>query len=106
VGEHDNLQPIVGHVLREHTVSIDHAFAKLVTAALQGQHPPRVPEPLSDWGVLTQPPDEVFRDLVIVDRIRIGRISDPDVANSICFVGRMWVNGCIRDNWMMANLRR
>ena len=47
MGEHDDLKPIVGHVIGHGLVGVDHAFAEILTVALDSERTPRVPNPIA-----------------------------------------------------------
>ena len=81
VGEHHHLQAVVGHVAGHRGIGGDHVAAELLVLALDGEVALRVPGPLVEGRrrVLAQPSDEKLGDLVVVDRVSVGRIGNKDV---------------------------
>ena len=69
------IAPIGGH----------HVAAELLVLALDREIAMRVPGPLVEWRrrVLAQPSDEEFGDLVVVDRVGVGRIGDEHIVHVI-----------------------
>jgi hypothetical protein len=80
--KHDDLQAIIGHVLRHRPIGVDHAPAEIIAAALDGKCTTAVPDPIFEglrW-ILTQPSDKKLSNFFVANGIRVWWISDKNVA--------------------------
>ena len=78
--EHHALHTVVGHVLGHRLVGGDHTASEVFVSTSDGQCTARIPHPVIErlGRALTQPSDEELCNLVVVHRIGIRRISDPE----------------------------
>ena len=81
VGELDNLETVVRHVVRHGLVGFYHRGFERLTFALDREVPTRVPYPLIEggWWIFPEPGNEEFRDFIVINGIRIGRICQINV---------------------------
>ena len=81
VGELDDLEPVIRHVLGHGAVGVDHSRLEGLTLALDGNVPARVPDPLVEGGgwVRPEPGDEEFRYFIVLNGVSIRRVSDIDI---------------------------
>ena len=82
VGEHDHLQAVVRHVAGEVLVDLHHRAAEVLAIAAHGEFGAGVGRPLGEgFGqLLVIPGEKKVAEFVVVDRIGVGRIGDPEVA--------------------------
>jgi len=81
MGEHDELQAIVGHVRREVAVDVHHALLEVLIRAPHGKGSAAYGIPVRKEArqVLLVPGEKEVRKLVVVDGICVGRIGDPEI---------------------------
>src|SRR5262249_6830372 len=108
VREHYNLHSVVGHVSGEISITLDHRMAKRLVSALNRQGPPTIGEPILEksFDSLTMPCQEELAQLMIIDCVRIWRIGDPVIADSLCQAGIGWPNDIVAtDRCYRADIR-
>ena len=89
MGEHDDLKPVVRHMVCHGFVCLHHPLAEILAITLDGKGTSRVPSPVMEWfwRIFSQPCDKEFGDFLIAHGISIRRVSDPIVCGPI-YVGR------------------
>jgi hypothetical protein len=85
MGEHDDLDAVVRHALGHALIGGHHAAAEVLALTLDGQGAAAVPDPVGELRrrVLAQPGDEKLKDLLILDRVAVGRVGDEDVTRML-----------------------
>jgi hypothetical protein len=81
MGEHDELQAVVGHVLCQTPVAVHHCQAKVFIRSLDSQGALAVGIPLrkKDGQTLFIPGQEEFGEFLVIDGIGIRGIGDPEI---------------------------
>ena len=88
MGEHDDLHAVVGHVAREVRVDLDHRLREMRVPA-HGQRPLAVRVAVRENGRQQRlvPREEIFRELVIIHGIGVGRVGEPETGGVLHFAG-------------------
>ena len=79
--EHHDLLAVVGHMAGHGRVGRHHFAPEVLVLPLDREIAVRIPCPLVEgwWWILPQPSDEKLSDLVVVNGVRIRRISEEYV---------------------------
>jgi hypothetical protein len=81
MGEHDHLHAIVWHVPGEVLVNLNHGATEVFAVTAHGQFGTGVGRPLGEClaKLLVIPREEEIAEFVVVHRIGVGRVGDPEV---------------------------